>query len=166
MFIHVNIFICSFSESESVWESKELSLRKRYKKGNIPTWNSDGKYKQHVQRIRKNFRHQYARLCPSKILKEGCCQCYKCGKSFRRPSALIQHQGIHTGERPYKRNDECSKTFNQRAHLNQHARTHTGERPYEYKEWRKPSARWLISLSIGVHILEKSPTSAVTVAGL
>nr|XP_012419442.1 PREDICTED: LOW QUALITY PROTEIN: zinc finger protein 92 homolog [Odobenus rosmarus divergens] len=84
-----------------------------------------------------------------KILKEECCRCHECGKSFGCRSTLVQRQRIRTGERPYKCN-ECCKTFNQRAHLNQHERIHTGERPYECKECRKTFSQ-MTHLSITVH---------------
>ncbi|KFV01475.1 Zinc finger protein 235, partial [Pterocles gutturalis] len=54
--------------------------------------------------------------------------CSQCGKGFRHSSALICHQCVQSGERPYAC-AECGKCFSRTADLDIHRRIHTGERP-------------------------------------
>ncbi|XP_072013955.1 zinc finger protein 236-like [Amphiura filiformis] len=53
--------------------------------------------------------------------------CTHCGKSFQKPSQLVRHVRVHTGERPYKC-PQCEKAFNQKGALQIHLSKHTGER--------------------------------------
>ncbi|NXC22395.1 ZN287 protein, partial [Corythaeola cristata] len=55
--------------------------------------------------------------------------CPACGKGLAHHAALLRHQRLHTGERPFQC-PACGKSFNEKSNLNKHYRIHTGERPY------------------------------------
>ena len=55
--------------------------------------------------------------------------CETCGKSFVRSRALTVHKRIHTGVKPYTC-DTCGKSFIHSGNLKVHERIHTGVRPF------------------------------------
>jgi len=50
-------------------------------------------------------------------------RCSTCGKSFKKPSDLIRHVRIHTGEKPY-RCEQCGREFTVKSTLDSHIKTH------------------------------------------
>uniref|UniRef100_U3FQA6 Zinc finger protein with KRAB and SCAN domains 3 isoform 1 n=1 Tax=Callithrix jacchus TaxID=9483 RepID=U3FQA6_CALJA len=54
-------------------------------------------------------------------------KCSECERSFTQNSGLIEHQKIHTGEKPYQCNT-CGKGFTRTSYLVQHQRSHVGKK--------------------------------------
>ncbi|XP_021116463.1 zinc finger protein with KRAB and SCAN domains 4 isoform X2 [Heterocephalus glaber] len=54
-------------------------------------------------------------------------KCNECERSFTQNRSLIEHQKIHTGEKPYQC-DACGKGFTRTSYLTQHQRSHVGKK--------------------------------------
>ncbi|NXG20486.1 ZN572 protein, partial [Grallaria varia] len=57
-------------------------------------------------------------------------KCPACGKSFSQHSHLLQHQRAHAGIWPFACGHQCSRGFSGNSNLAKHTRIHTGEQPY------------------------------------
>ncbi|XP_077137491.1 uncharacterized protein LOC143803032 isoform X1 [Ranitomeya variabilis] len=64
-----------------------------------------------------------------KTRKTNVFSCPQCGKWLTSKYYLLNHQRIHTGERPFLCS-ECGKYFSQKSNLVTHQKIHTGEKPY------------------------------------
>lgn len=73
-------------------------------------------------------------------------KCNECERSFTRNRSLIEHQKIHTGEKPYQC-DTCGKGFTRTSYLIQHQRSHAGKKilspwPMSYMPELVLTPRW------------------------
>ncbi len=83
--------------------------------------------------------------------------CNICNKLFRAYSELIQHNHVHTSERPYKCIEPtCNKSFLFESLLITHSRTHTGEKPYVCDKCNKSfSQKSYLKIHNRIHTGEK-----------
>ncbi|XP_055992359.1 zinc finger protein 549-like [Sorex fumeus] len=57
-------------------------------------------------------------------------ECHECGKYFRQRSTLCEHRKLHNKAKPFKCS-ECGKSFIYKRRFIEHQRIHTGEKPHE-----------------------------------
>ncbi|RMB88819.1 hypothetical protein DUI87_34827 [Hirundo rustica rustica] len=87
------------------------------------------------KRPRSN-RRKDSKPIPGCTEEENLTLCQEGGQSFSQRNTTVQHQMIHTGERPYECR-ECEKRFQTRSTLRRHQRIHTEERPFRCPDCRK-----------------------------
>lgn len=66
---------------------------------------------------------------PKILEKNFVCREPGCGKAFQKPSGRMEHERIHSGERPFSC-ELCDKKFIQKSHLTAHMRAHLDVKPY------------------------------------
>ncbi|XP_026580177.1 zinc finger protein 79-like [Pseudonaja textilis] len=81
---------------------------------------------------------------------------------FSQNSTLVQHQRIHTGDKPFKCPD-CERSFSQNSTLVQHQRTHTKQKVFECPVRGRDSLSDYSSWCTRGLTQEKSPASAPNV---
>ncbi|KNC27869.1 hypothetical protein FF38_03429 [Lucilia cuprina] len=62
------------------------------------------------------------------VVKRYCCD--QCNRSFKKHIRLVEHQRVHTGEKPFEC-DECGKQFRIRMRLSEHKLRHSKEKKFK-----------------------------------
>lgn len=83
--------------------------------------------KEHLVKMHKISENR--KLKKVKRRKRNNYNCDYCLKCFEKPSQLLRHKRVHTGERPYEC-QLCTRAFTQKGSLQIHMLKHTKEKPY------------------------------------
>ncbi|XP_053904274.1 zinc finger protein 34-like isoform X2 [Malaclemys terrapin pileata] len=124
------------SQSPEQGETCESQCRPERQQGNHPGERC-GKSTHRSRRVKRNKETDQQKI-PH---QEGLYTCNDCGKSFQWRQALILHQRMHTGEKPFNCSD-CGKIFSWCSSLIEHQRTHTGEKPFNCSYCEKSFSRY------------------------
>lgn len=82
----------------------------------------NGQNGSHIEKTEAKQRR--SSLCSTSSNKVYACSHKDCGMEFNKPSRLVQHMRIHTGERPYECPAEgCSRSYTRQQHLKRHLET-------------------------------------------
>ena len=105
-------WLSKIQPDEHMTISEKLLIESATEKGRVSTVKEEAEVKHHAPEthILHDEGHQH--------------QCLHCTKSFKKPSDLVRHIRIHTGEKPYGC-EICTRTFTVKSTLESHMKTHT-----------------------------------------